>query len=126
MSLYSEAVLDHFRNPRNSGELAGATAEVETTNPVCGDTLRLFAIVEDGKMREVRFLCKGCTTAIACASWLTERLRGRTSKEAESITVAEISSALGGLPPATSHGAHLAGDALKALLAKITSTSRGS
>lgn len=126
MSLYSEAVLDHFRNPRNSGELAGATAEVETTNPVCGDTLRLFAIVEDGKMREVRFLCKGCTTAIACASWLTERLRGRTSKEAESITVAEISSALGGLPPATSHGAYLAGDALKALLAKITSTSRGS
>ena len=126
MSLYPEAVLDHFRNPRNSGELSAATAEVETTNPVCGDTLRLFAIVEDGKMREVRFLCKGCTTAIACASWLTERLRGRTSKEAESITVAEISSALGGLPPATSHGARLAVDALKALLAKITSTSRGS
>ena len=126
MSIYSEAVLDHFRNPRNSGELADATAKVETTNPVCGDTLRLFAIVEAGKMHEVRFLCRGCTTAIACASWLTERLRGRTPEEAKNITVAEISGALGGLPPATAHGAHLAVDGLHALLAQIKSISPGS
>lgn len=122
MSIYSEAVLDHFRNPRNAGELSDATAKVEATNPVCGDVLQLFAVVEQGRIREARFLCRGCTTAIACASWLTERLRGVAFQEAAAITAAEISTSLGGLPQATAHGAHLAVDALKALLAQIKST----
>src|SRR6266567_3949779 len=70
--MFSEAVLDHFRRPRNAGELPDATTSVEVTNPVCGDVLKLAARVENSRFAEVRFLCRGCTTAIACASFLTE------------------------------------------------------
>jgi nitrogen fixation protein NifU and related proteins len=118
-SVYSELVLDHFRNPRNAGKLPDATAEVQATNPVCGDILELSARVESGAIREVRFLCRGCTTSIASASFLTERLTGCMVAEAPAITAETISEALGGLPPATFHGAQLAADALSLLLAKL-------
>ena len=118
MAQFSEALLDHFRNPRNSGELADATHRAEMTNPVCGDVLRLAARVENGKIAEVRFLCRGCTTAIASASVLSERMRGMTVEEARWITAEWISESLGGLPTETFHGAHLAADAAKLLLKK--------
>ena len=119
--MFSEAVLDHFRNPRNAGELPGATATIEVTNPVCGDILKLFVRFESGRIGEARFLCRGCTTAIACASLLTEQLRGCTLADARTITADSLSSALGGLPPATFHGAQLAADAVAALLQKLSS-----
>jgi nitrogen fixation NifU-like protein len=119
--MFSEAVLDHFRNPRNAGELPGATATVEVTNPVCGDVLKLFARFESGRIAEVRFLCRGCTTAIACASLLTEQLRGHSLADARAITAESLSTGLGGLPPATFHGAQLAVDAVGALLQKLSS-----
>ena len=122
--MFSEAVLDHFRNPRNAGELPGATVTVEVNNPICGDILKLAAQMEDGRIAEARFLCRGCTTAIACASMLTEHLTGRTLGEARSITAESLSEALGQLPPATFHGAQLAADALRALLQNLASTSR--
>ncbi len=122
--MFSEAVLDHFRNPRNAGELPGATATIEVSNPVCGDILKLSARVVDGRIAEARFLCRGCTTSIACASVLTERLSGSTLAEARSITAATLSEALGGLPPATFHGAQLAADAVSALLQNLASKSR--
>jgi nitrogen fixation NifU-like protein len=118
-AMFSEAVLDHFRNPRNAGELPGATASVEVTNPVCGDILRLFARVEGGRFAEVRFLCRGCTTAIACASLLSEQLKLRSVSEICNITPDSLSETLGGLPPATFHGAQLAADGLAALLNKL-------
>lgn len=114
--MFSEAVLDHFQHPRNAGKLAGATAAVEVSNPVCGDVLQLAASVDGGRIAQARFLCRGCTTAIACASLLTELLRGRTLSETKLITSEQISAALGGLPTATYHGAQLAVDALTALL----------
>jgi nitrogen fixation NifU-like protein len=117
--MFSDAVLDHFRNPRNAGELSGATAAVEVANPVCGDILKLFARFENGRIAEVRFLCRGCTTSIACASLLTEQLKLRSLSEVRSITPESISGILGGLPPATFHGAQLAADALAALLKKL-------
>jgi nitrogen fixation NifU-like protein len=117
--VFSEAVLDHFRNPRNAGELSDATAVVEVSNPVCGDVLKLSARIENGRISEARFLCRGCTTAIACASLLTEQLRGRSLAEARAITADSLSSSLGGLPTATFHGAQLAADAVAALLQKI-------
>jgi len=122
--VFSEAVLDHFRNPRNAGELPSATATIEVTNPVCGDVLKLFARFESGRIAEARFLCRGCTTAIACASLLTERLRGSTPAEVRGITAESLSASLGGLPPATFHGAQLAADATVALLQKLSSTVR--
>ena len=118
--MFSEAVLDHFRNPRNAGELPGATAIVEVSNPVCGDILKLFARVENCRIAEIRFLCRGCTTAIACASLLTEQLKLRSVSEVGSITPESLSETLGGLPPATFHGAQLAADGLAALLAKVS------
>lgn len=118
--MFSEAVLDHFRNPRNAGELPDATATVEVSNPVCGDILKLAARVADGRIEEARFLCRGCTTSIACASILTEQLRDRTILQARDITADSLSEVLGGLPPATFHGAQLAADALVALLHKVT------
>jgi NifU-like protein involved in Fe-S cluster formation len=119
MSLFSEAVLEHFRNPRNSGELESATHRVEVTNPVCGDVLQLAARVEKGQVVEVRFLCRGCTTAIACASWMTERITGKTLADARTVDAEAISAGLGGLPEETRHGAILAADAVRALLRKI-------
>jgi nitrogen fixation NifU-like protein len=117
--MFSELVLDHFRNPRNAGKLANATAQVQTTNPVCGDILELAIRVENGAVAEARFLCRGCTTSIACASFLTERLTGSTLAAASSITAETISEAMGGLPPATFHGAQLATEALRLLLDKF-------
>jgi nitrogen fixation protein NifU and related proteins len=118
--MFSEAVLDHFRNPRNAGELPDADTSVEVTNPICGDILRLAVRLKNGRIEEVRFLCRGCTTAIACASLLTEQLRDRAAGEVASVTAQSLSDALGGLPPATFHGAQLASDALQALLRDIS------
>jgi nitrogen fixation NifU-like protein len=122
--MFSEAVLDHFRNPRNAGELPDATAIVEVSNPVCGDILKLSARIVDGRIAEARFLCRGCTTSIASASILTEKLRRRTPAEARAITAESISESLGRLPPATLHGAQLAADAVNALLQKLPSEIR--
>jgi nitrogen fixation protein NifU and related proteins len=121
--MFSDAVLDHFRNPRNVGELPNADASVEVTNPVCGDILRLAVRLRDDRIDEVRFLCRGCTTAIACASMLTEQMRGRTVAESSGITADSISDSLGGLPSATFHGAQLAADAIYSLSRKLGASS---
>jgi nitrogen fixation NifU-like protein len=118
--MFSDAVLDHFRNPRNAGELPGADAAVEVSNPVCGDILQLAVRLEGDRIAEARFLCRGCTTAIACASLLTEQLRGRALSESRSVTPESLSKALGGLPPATFHGAQLAADALRAVVKRVS------
>ena len=117
--VFSKQLLDHFHAPRNAGPLPEATATVEASNPVCGDILHLAARMENGRIAEVRFLCRGCATAIACASLLTEKLKTRTPLEARAITSESISQELGGLPPASLHGAQLAVDALSALLAQL-------
>lgn len=122
--MFNDAVLDHFRNPRNAGELADATATVEVNNPVCGDILRLAVRIVGGRIEEVRFLCRGCTTSIACASILTEKLHDRALGEARDITAESLSEALGGLPPVTFHGAQLAADALSALLQRVATSTR--
>jgi nitrogen fixation NifU-like protein len=118
--MYSAAVLDHFQNPRNGGTLEAPTATVSVENPVCGDILELSVRVETGRITEARFRTRGCVTALACSSLLTELLRGKTSAEARAITAEQISEALGGLPQATLHGAQLARDAVQALLAKLS------
>jgi nitrogen fixation protein NifU and related proteins len=123
-NLFSDAVLEHFKNPRNAGELSGATAKVEVSNPVCGDVLQLAVRIENDRIAEARFLCRGCTTSIACASLLTEQLRGRTLVEARSISAQSLSQALNGLPAATFHGAELAADAVQTLVRNIAANYR--
>jgi len=118
-SLYSSAVLDHFQNPRNAGDLPGATAQVEVTNPVCGDVLRLAARIENGRVAKSRFKTRGCVASIACSSWLTEWMRGKTAAELRLLTAEQVASGLEGLAPASFHAAELACDALRAILEKL-------
>jgi len=117
--VFNDTVLDHFRNPRNAGELPGADVTIEVSNPVCGDVLRVAARVRDQRIIEARFLCRGCTTAIACASLLTEKIQQRTREQLHGITAESLSSEIGGLPPATFHGAELAAEAARALAQKL-------
>jgi len=117
--MFSKELLDHFQNPRNAGELKGATATVDVSNPVCGDILKVAVRVEGQRIIEARFLCRGCTTSIACASRLTELLTGRQIGKLHEITTDTLSAAFGELPPETIHGAYLAADAAQALTAKL-------
>jgi nitrogen fixation NifU-like protein len=118
--MYDAKVLEHFKNPRNAGEMECADYNVEVTNPVCGDTLQLSAQVMNGRVKVAQFMARGCVSSIASGSVLTERMQGKSPVELKSITPAIISSDLGGLPPATIHAAQLACDALTALLEKIS------
>ncbi len=74
--MYPDALLDHFQNPRNVGELAPPAITVEASNPACGDILRLSARIENGVVAEARFKVRGCTASIAAGSALTEWLAG--------------------------------------------------
>jgi nitrogen fixation protein NifU and related proteins len=117
--MYSSAVLDHFQNPRNAGELANPSGYTDVSNPVCGDILRLAIRVVDGHIIETRFQAKGCVSAVAASSILTELVLGKTPAESRHISAETISEALGGLPSATHHAAQLAADALRAVLASL-------
>jgi len=117
--MFSDAVLEHFRNPHNAGDLADATAMVEVTNPVCGDVLRLAVRIESGRIAAARFKTQGCVAAIASSSVLTDLLNGKTPAEARGITPEQISNALGGLPPASFHAAQLCTDVVAALGRKL-------
>ena len=117
--MYSAKVLDHFHHPRNAGELQDSTVAIEATNPVCGDLLRLWVAVKDGRVTGVKFKVEGCIPAVACASWLTERMTGRPLSELASVTPAEIEAALDGLPQASRHASALASDGLKQVLATL-------
>jgi nitrogen fixation NifU-like protein len=117
--MFNATVLDHFQNPHNAGELPGATAVAEVTNPVCGDVMRLAVRLESGRIAEVRFKTQGCVAAIAAGSLLTDLLAGKTPAEAQAISAAQISEALDGLPPASFHAAQLCTDVVLALLRKL-------
>jgi nitrogen fixation NifU-like protein len=118
-SIYSKEVLDHFHNPRNVGQIANATATVEMTNPVCGDVMSLWVVVRDDRIAEVKFKTEGCIPAVACGSWLTEMMEGKSLAELTGLSAEQVEAALGGLPSASRHAARLAADALQSLLQEI-------
>jgi nitrogen fixation NifU-like protein len=89
--VHSELLLEHFRNPRNIGQLPPPAITVDVTNPACGDLLRLSALFQDGKVTEARFQVRGCTASIAAGSALSEWMLGKTRAELHGLT-AEISS----------------------------------
>lgn len=122
--MYTPAMLDHLQNPRNTGELPAPAVTVEVANPACGDIMRLSIQVEEQQLQDVRFKTRGCVAAIAAGSLLTELIKGKTLADAQQVTAAEISAALGGLPPASAHAAVLAMDALKAALKAAAAASR--
>lgn len=110
--MYSATLLDHFEHPRNAGDLPDANIRVRVENPVCADVLELSLVVSDGKIDDIRFKAKGCVPSVACASLLSELVRGRLIAEVI-VTEADIVNGLGGLPQASTHAAQLAMDALK-------------
>jgi len=114
--LYSEPFLDHFKNPRNVGELPPPAVTVEISNPACGDILRLSARFEDGRVMEVCYKVRGCTASIASGSALTEWMKSKTRAELAGLTAADIEAAVGGLIPESKHAAVLCVDAVRELL----------
>jgi nitrogen fixation NifU-like protein len=116
--VFSEVFLDHFKNPRNVGELAPPAVMVEISNPICGDILRLSALFQDGRIAEVRYKVRGCTATIASGSALTELMKGRTRQQLAGLKAAEIEAAVGGLIPESKHAAVLCVDGVKKLLAE--------
>jgi NifU-like protein involved in Fe-S cluster formation len=117
--MYSNQVLDHFHHPHNVGELGDAATMAETANPACGDLMKLWAVVKDGRIVDARFKVAGCVPAVACGSWLTERIKGKPLAELTGIMPDQIDAGLGGLPAASKHAAVLASDALRQLLARL-------
>jgi nitrogen fixation protein NifU and related proteins len=123
--MYSAQLLDHFQNPRNAGELPDADAVAEIQNPVCGDVIRLTLKIRADRIEQIRFKAKGCVPAIACGSALTELTLGKPAPEARRIRRDDLIAAVGGLPPASTHAAQLALDALSSALAQIETSLPG-
>lgn len=114
MALYSEKVMDHFRNPRNVGVLDDANGVGEVGNPVCGDIMKIYLKVNDDQVIEdVKFETFGCGSAIASSSMATELIKGKTLEEALQLSNKTVSEALDGLPPHKLHCSVLAEEAIK-------------
>lgn len=114
--MYSAALLDHFQNPRNVGELPSPATTVEVSNPACGDILRLSVQFKDGTASEVRYKVRGCTASIAAGSALTEWIANKNRAELAAFDPTAIERALDGLPAESKHAAALCADVIKALL----------
>ncbi len=106
--MYSDIVTEHFKNPHNAGEMTDASGIGEDSNPVCGDTMRLFIKVSDDRIVEASFLTRGCGAAIAASSMTTDMVRGLSLQEAAKITNKDVADALGGLPNSKLHCSVLA------------------
>ena len=114
--MYSARLLEHFRDPRNVGQLEAPAVIIEATNPACGDILRLSARFENGRVAEARYQTRGCTASIAAGSALTEWMTGKSREEVAAVTPAMVEELVGGLEPASKHAAVLCVDAAKKLL----------
>ena len=110
--MYSEKVMDHFKNPRNMGEIPDADGIGTVGNPVCGDMMAVYIKVKDKRIVDIKFKTFGCGAAIATSSMVTELAKGKTLEEAKKITRATVAESLGGLPKIKMHCSNLAADAL--------------
>jgi len=115
---YNATVMDHFLNPRNTGDLRNATASATVTNAACGDTMKLALRVVAGRIAEARTRTFGCAAAIACSSALTEILIGRTLDEALAVRDADVVAYLHGLPEHKLKCSLVAEDATRAAVAE--------
>ena len=114
--MYSEKVMEHFRNPRNMGEIPDADGVGTVGNPVCGDMMTVYIKVRDNHIDDIKFKTFGCGAAIATSSMVTELAKGKTLEEAKKIGRSDVADSLGGLPKVKMHCSNLAADALHAAI----------
>lgn len=110
--MYSEIVMEHFANPKNTGVIEDPDGVGEVGNPVCGDMMTFYIKVKDDVIEDVKFQTFGCVAAIAVSSIVSEMAKGKTLAEAQKITKQVVAEALGGLPPNKMHCSNLGADAL--------------
>jgi nitrogen fixation NifU-like protein len=111
--VYSDKVMEHFKNPQNMGKMENPDGVGTVGNPVCGDMLRMYIKVEDGKIVDAKIETFGCVAAIATSSITTQMAIGMTLEEAKQLSRKEVADALDGLPPQKMHCSNLAADALQ-------------
>ena len=116
MALYSEKVMDHFRNPRNVGVLEDANGIGEVGNAKCGDIMKMYLKIEDDIVKDVKFETFGCGSAIASSSMATELIKGKPVSEARQLTNKAVAEALDGLPDYKMHCSVLAQEAIESAL----------
>ncbi len=116
MALYSEKVMDHFRNPRNVGVIENADGVGEVGNAKCGDIMKIYLKIKDGIIEDVKFETFGCGSAIASSSMATEMIKGKKVEDAMALTNKAVAEALDGLPAHKLHCSVLAEEAIKAAL----------
>ena len=116
MALYSDKVMDHFRNPRNVGVIEDADGVGEVGNLKCGDIMKVYLKIEDDIIKDVKFETFGCGSAIASSSMATELIKGKPLKEAMELTNKAVAEALDGLPEIKMHCSVLAEEAIQAAL----------
>ena len=116
MALYSEKVMDHFRNPRNVGVIEDANGIGEVGNAKCGDIMKMYLKIEDDVIQDVKFETFGCGSAIASSSMATELIKGKPVSEAMQLTNKAVAEALDGLPDYKMHCSVLAEEAIQAAL----------
>ena len=116
MALYSDKVMDHFRNPRNVGIIEDADGVGEAGNPVCGDIMKIYLKIDDDVISDVKFETFGCGSAIASSSMATELIKGKPVSEAAALTNKAVTEALDGLPIHKLHCSVLAEEAIKLAL----------
>lgn len=110
--MYSDKVMEHFRDPKNMGEIKDADGVGAVGNVICGDIMTIYIKVKDDKLEDIKFQTMGCAAAIATSSMITELAKGKTLDEAMKITRDDVASELDGLPPIKMHCSNLAADAL--------------
>jgi nitrogen fixation NifU-like protein len=108
--------MDHFRSPRNVGEISDADGVGTVGNPICGDLMTVYVRIKDNVITDVKFKTFGCAAAIATSSMITELAKGRNLQDALKITRGDVADSLGGLPPIKMHCSNLAADALHAAI----------
>ena len=116
MALYSEKVMDHFRNPRNVGVIEDANGIGEVGNAKCGDIMKMYLKIEDGIVQDVKFETFGCGSAIASSSMATELIKGQPVSEVRKLTNKAVAEALDGLPAYKMHCSVLAEEAIQLAL----------
>ena len=116
MAIYSEKVMDHFRNPRNVGIIEDANGIGEVGNAKCGDIMKMYLKIEDGIVQDVKFETFGCGSAIASSSMATEMIKGKPVAEAKALTNKAVAEALDGLPAYKMHCSVLAEEAIRSAL----------